>query len=122
MGYESKIYIARKHGFNGCTDWNEVLATFDLCKMNYDIYKGNRFRDLFTIPLTGSMYMDDGNTEIHKDCYGDEVEGAYITDVMDWLEEYLKDNDWYRARIFYDLLKSFQKHSEGELILYHYGY
>ena len=120
MGYESKIYIARKHDFG--TGYNEVLATFDLCKMGYEMYKGKSFRHLFTIPLEGSMYMDDGNTEIHKDCYGDDVEGAKLMDVILWLNEFMKHDSYPRARIFYDLLKSLQKNYSEDLICYHYGY
>lgn len=118
MGYESKIYITRKSEYS---DWHEVIATFDLCKMGWDKIDGLSFRDLFTEPV-GTMYADDGDTEIRQDIYGDAVEGAPINKVIHWMYKWLKVNDYYRARVFYTLLKSIAKELGGDLWCYHYGY
>lgn len=118
MGYESKIYITRKSKYS---DWNEVIATFDLCKMGWDIINGKTFRGLFTEPV-GTMYADDGNTEIHEDCYGDAVEGAPIHDVINWISKWVYANDYGRARVFLNLLESMEAEIDGDLYCYHYGY
>lgn len=118
MGYESRIYIAKRCEYFA---YYEVIAEFDLCKMGYDMYNGKTFRNLFTLPLEGDMYMDDGNTLITEDCYGDAVEGAELTDVLDWLNEFNRHNDYWRAKVFADLLHTLNKY-DTDLILYHYGY
>jgi len=118
MGYESKIYIVRKSEY---FDWNEVIATFDLCKMGFEMYNGRTFRSLFTLPLGGDMYGDDGNTPITEDCYGDEVQGAEVADVLKWIKKFNKKNDYWRAEVFESLLESLASH-EDNLYCYHYGY
>lgn len=122
MGYESRIYIVKKHALiPNDAEWDEVIATFDLCKMGYDLIDGVSFRGLFKAPV-GCMYGDDGNTEIIEDCYGDDVEGAPIRVVIHWLYKWLKTNDYGRAKVFYSLLKSMAKEIGGDLWCYHYGY
>ena len=118
MGYESKIYVTRKSEYS---DWNEVIATFDLCKMGYDLIDGKPFRQLFNEPL-GCLYGDDGNTKLCEDCYGDAIEGAPIENVADWIGKWLKVNDYWRARVFHKLLNELIKDCDGELWCYHYGY
>lgn len=119
MGYESKIYVVDKHTLHN--EWDEVIATFDLCKMGYGLIDGVSFRGLFTEPV-GCMYADDGDTEIHEDCYGDAVQGAPIHKVIHWLNKWLKDHDYSRAKAFYALLKSMAKEVDGDLWCFHYGY
>lgn len=118
MGYESKIYITRKNEYS---DWNEVVATFDLCKMGHDLIDGKPFRHLFTEPV-GCMYADDGDTELRKDCYGDDIEGAPIESVIEWLGKWLETNHYARAEVFYTLLMEMDAKIDGELWCYHYGY
>lgn len=118
MGYESKIYIVKKSEYFA---YNEVIATFDLCKMGYERYGGKTFRDLFTLPLDGDMYGDDGETLITEDCYGDPVEGAELSDVLKWLRKFNRDDDYWRAKVFQKLLEQFAKHDDT-LYCYHYGY
>lgn len=118
MGYESKIYIVKKSEYFA---YNEVIATFDLCKMGWDMYNGVTFRNLFTLPLNGDMYMDDGNTLITEDCYGDAVEGAKLSDVLEWITQFNKHDNYWRAKVFEQLLKSFKRYGD-DLYCYHYGY
>lgn len=122
MGYESKIYVIRKHkSIHGDKDWDDVIATFDLCKMGYDEINGKWFRRLFTEPV-GTMYADDGNTEITEDCYGDAVEGAPVYDVLLWMSKWLETNTYNRAKAFYRMLIAIAEEIDGDLWCYHYGY
>ena len=126
MGYESKVFVAIKHDrLYPCAGkpWCEVIAMFDLCKMNYDLIDGVSFRDLFNEPV-GCMYADDGNTELERDFYGDPVEGAPIQKVIDWLRKWLKTHDWCRAKALLSTLLLIAKEYDGpgELYCYHFGY
>ena len=121
MGYESKVYVVRKSRY---FDYNEVIAMVDLSKMGYWKYNGKTFRDLFTLPLEGEMYRDDGNTLFEKDCYDDDIEGAHIEDVLEWLREFNQHEDYWRAKAFQAMLESFSEYREDlrDLYCYHYGY
>lgn len=117
MEYESRIYVTRKaENF----DWDEVIAVFELCKMGWDTVNGVTFRNLFTEPV-GEMYGEDGNTRIETDMYGDAVEGAPIGKVIAWLDRWLKDHDYPRARVFHTMLESMTLEIPGDLWCYHYG-
>ena len=123
MGYESKIYVVEEYEpvFDGRLGYGDIIATFDLCKMGYDIYNGKSFRQLFNQDRTCDFYADDGNTIIKEDCYGDEIQKADPEEVIAWLKQMTKDNSWYRAKVFYKFLLELEKTGVG-YSLYHYGY
>lgn len=123
MGYESKIYVVQEYEptIKGKLPYGEVLATFDLCKMNYEVYNGCTFRGLFVEPRSCDFYADDMNTVIKEDCYGDKVEKADMEAVLNWLNKFCANEDWWRARVFRDYLLLL-KHEGISPSIYHYGY
>ena len=69
MGYESKIYIVKKHSrlsIDEDKSYAEVIAMFDLKKCSpINEFIAER------LPATDCyIYADDGNTPIIEDCYG----------------------------------------------------
>ena len=122
MGYESKVYVTQKSR-NLSIPFYDVVATVDLCKMGWSIYNGKKFRQLFTLPQDGHLFMDDGNTVLKEDAYGDPVEGAPIDEVIDWLEKFTADTDYPRANILLSTLYAVRQGMKwGDLLCFHYGY
>lgn len=123
MGYESKIYVVQEYDplFEGRLGYGDIIATFDLCKMGYEIYNGKSFQQLFNQDRTCDFYADDGNTIIKEDCYGDEIQKADPKEVIAWLKQMTEENSWYRAKLFYKFLLELEK-TGADYSLYHYGY
>ena len=125
MGYESKVYIVQeypKYYEDEKLPYGSVIAMFDLCKMGYSEYHGRAFRELFNHERTCEFYADDFDTVITEDYYGDEVTKAEDNKaVVKWMKAYIKDNDWYRAKVVLDTLLSLEKNNV-EYSLYHFGY
>ena len=123
MGYESRVYVIEESPYRGVGElpWGDVIAMFDLCKMNYDLYYGKSFPSLFNKERTCEFYADDGNTLITEDYYGEEVKKADSEEVIKWLKAYFKNgNEWYRAKAFYATLLSLEK-EDVAYSLYHFG-
>lgn len=122
MGYESKVYIVQesKHQRADRLPWGDVIAMFDLCKMNYWDYYGRSFPLLFDQERTCEFYADDGNTIITKDNYGDSITKANNATVIKWMKRFVKENDWYRANALLATLLALEKNNV-EYSLYHYG-
>lgn len=123
MGYESKLYIVEKQGWGEDErTYAEVIAMFDLCKY-YFLSDKLRYK-----PKTNCyFYADDGDTQVLEDMYGQPLTEATIQDVIDILEEDVKNGEDYR-RIFplLSALKVFAEQEKqftwGELAVLHYGY
>lgn len=116
MGYESRIYVVRKSDL--CPDydgkrWAEIIAMFNACD-----FPGLHFEkktDCYII-------ADDGNTIISKDEYGDELTEAPLSDVINFLENEIKEGETYRRiKPLLSLLKGFDMEQWDNLVCLHYG-
>lgn len=117
MGYESRLYIVKK-----CSQINyaEKIAIFDCSCMGYN----NGWKELFNKPFDCTLYLEDGDTEVEKDCYGEELKCADFSAVIEWLEKEVKKSDYRRLKPLLGLLKSFDlsQWTDGEMLIVHYGY
>lgn len=122
MGYESKIYIAEKSNLkdNDGMTYAQVIAMFDMCKMGNLINVFDRKTDCY-------FYVDDGNTKVLEDKYGDALTEAEIEDFIYVLEEAVENGENYR-RIFplLSTLKTIDEQQKDgrwkDIVLLHYGY
>ena len=112
MGYESRLYIADYHKK---TDFIEIIASFDLCKMGCD------FPQLFTTPITSKVWLGGENLEI-EDMYGEVVKYADLEDVATYLETYCRDMKYRRIEPCIALLRGFDKSEWEDLKVLHYGH
>lgn len=129
MGYESRIYVVRTDihdNWNG-KPYGSKIAIFNLSNMGNEKYNEVRFTQLFDKVNDCSIYADDGNTEIIKDNYGDEL--FYTTDiekVISWLEASEADDSYRRAELFLNFLKVLNKQIKlgkwDDIRLIHFGY
>lgn len=78
----------------------------------------------FNKPLESKMYVEDGNTLIEEDCYGEKLTTADFPTVIAWLEKEVKKDDYRRLKPLLSLLKGFDlsQWQDGELQIVHYGY
>lgn len=115
MGYESKLYVIEKSDAgkdeNG-KRWAEVIATFDLCKVNIDFRK---------YPAT-DCYIYQENEKIVKDCYGDPLKELTIKEAITEIENVATRDEYRRWKPILGLLKGFNADEWGELRVLHYGY
>ena len=144
MGYESKLYIVKEYepyieGELGCGD---LVAVFDLSKMGYEKYNGKSFSGLFNQERTCKIYAVDSeigvpdkcyrcktyekrDTLITRDCYGANVKKADMNELIAWLQEMLKDEFYWRAKVLLETLLEIKKcepENGASVSVYHYGY
>lgn len=124
--YGSRVYVVTYYDIAGMKHYAERIATFDLCKMGR--YDNMSFTDLFDYYNDDcELYADDGNTEIVEDCYGEKLTCTDdIKRVVDWLEKAENEENYRRAELFLDFLKTILRQQEqgkwGNIRLIHYGY
>lgn len=118
MGYESKLYVIQKYD---CVKQNdkifaEVIAMFDLCKVN-DI-------DFSKYPATDCYIYDvDGNTKITEDMYGEPLKELTISDAIIEIERAMTKGQYRRWNPILGLLKGFNEDEwDNGLSVLHYGY
>lgn len=124
MGYESRLYVVKKSSIKHKVKdkeyiWAEKIAMFNLSKVYVISDKMRKAKDTDCF-----IYMDDGNTEIVTDCYGDALKEMTIKEAIQILEEATeKDilgNERYAPCI--SLLKGFNESQWQNLAVLHYGY
>lgn len=116
MGYESKLYVVDKHDWKFAKEkWGEVIASFDLCcvPINFAHY-----------PATDCyIFSDDGNTKITEDKYGSPLREIPIIELINMIENAIKETDYYRRyQPCLSLLKGFNSADWENLIVLHYGH
>ncbi len=116
MGYESRLYIVKKCD---AINYAEVIARFDCSKMD-----SKSWIELFNKPFDCKMYMEDGNTLIEEDNYGDKLKSAEFPTVIEWLEKEVEKSDYRRLKPLLSLLKGFDlsQWGDGEMEIVHFGY
>ncbi len=120
MGYEVKYHIIEKKtelkGIHG-KYYSQDIAVFDLCKADNVTYKTKKY------PITNSyIYDTDGNTELIYDEYGDELHEIPLLDMIQIIEDAMKDDEYRRFKPFLNLLKSFNNSDWHNVVILHYGY
>lgn len=138
MGYETKLFIVEK-GNRFFTNWKtgekekfigeiingkemfyaDLIATFNLCKC-YSVSDVMR-----KYPATDSyIYMDDGNTELIEDRYGEPLKEIPLADAVEILEEAAREDEYRRYAPCLALLEALYNNKDkwGEIVVLHYGY
>ena len=138
MGYETKLFIVEKSNrffknwktreqekfvgeiINGKEMfYADLIATFDLCKC-YSV------SDVMRIyPDTDNyIYMDDGNTKLIEDNYGESLKEIPLADAVEILEEAASEDEYRRFAPCLALLEALEedKNKWGEIVVLHYGH
>lgn len=125
MGYDSKLFIAEKSSWHtpGEKDYASFIASYDLAVFPSiaSFMRSRPKADCY-------IYMDDGNTRILEDRYGDELTQASIPEVIKVLEETKngKEGNYRRIDPILSMLKTLQKQQEEgcwrELVVLHFGH
>lgn len=124
MGYESRIFIVNRFtiDFEDRVDiCAEKIADIKLGKM----YSG--FRYIFNKKIDYSIYVDSADYDTNIDKYGEKLKYASISDVISYLENLMKSEDYKvnphrRIMPLYSLLKGFNENEWHDLQVVHYGY
>jgi hypothetical protein len=118
MGYESKIYVVEKSDMK-----NENNKRYARVITSYDMSKFDRFGGIFKTESDCYIYADDGNTEITTDMYDEPLTEASIDVVINYLEKFAIEQDYYRrVNPLLGLLKGFKLVDWNNLTVIHYGY
>lgn len=127
MGYESRIYLAKKHKERfPCNEFGlhfaEKIAGINLGKIG-------GLPEVFTRNASCYIFSDDGSSKITLDDYGEPLKEASVESVIQWLENDKSDSDYWRFKILLALLKECNAtwKSSGwqnisELVVLHFGY
>ena len=122
MGYDTKIVIVEKtSGIDGTDGRNfaEKIAEFNLCKMNY---KGPYMKILPMMRATNCYYfMDDGNTKVIEDKYGDFIREINLAPLIKILKK--EDHSYRHIPAIIGMLESIALHMKNyNLIALHFGH
>lgn len=117
MGYESKLYVVHKSSNIKEKDmyWCEVIASFDLCKVDIDFRK---------YPDTDA-YFYEGDEKIIEDCYGDHLKELTLQEAITEIENAMTRGHYRRWNPILGLLKGFNEDEWGPvnaLRVLHYGH
>lgn len=116
MGYESKIFIVNVISAKDFRYADEI-ATVDMSKMGY----GNGWRELFKSPIDFKVWYR--GEEIDTDCYDEHLKSADYNDVIVWLKNYMRDNEYYRrVPVLLGILNGINPNDWDNLKIVHYGY
>ena len=121
MGYESRVYIVEEWKTKGKMGRGEVIAVLDLYKMGWDTYNGKTFRELFNQKRTCDFYDINSDKFVKSDGYGAEIKKADPSELIAWLVEFSKHDDYWRARMILAVLKQLED-AKQEYSVYHYGH
>lgn len=126
MGYESKLYIVEKgYKIEGEEKvYSSPIIVYDLCKF-YDVSDFMREQ-----PQTDAFfYMDDGNTEVTEDMYGEPLTECELTKFLTFMKGIMSNpyNINYRRipplmAILETLAKQLQEGVWRNLYVLHFGY
>lgn len=133
MGYESKIFVIERNVISNhnVVSWvyGSEIARFRLGKV-----LDSGFTKLFETPidftLSGDMGEDD-NIDLTFDAYGERCKYAEINEVIEWLREQIKHDDYRRWKPLLAMLEAFEPNkwttcsndkSASRLVIVHYGY
>ena len=117
MGYECKAYVVDVNHV-GSLSWASVVATFDLCAIGYEHL--NSYLDLFKKDVDYDLYLN--YEKVTEDCYGKPLKSAKVGDIVAWLEEVMKEDNYRRFRPYLGLLKGFDSSEWENLEVIHFGY
>ena len=122
MGYETKIIIVQKHdrGISNTLKFGEKIAEFNLCKMDYS---GPYMRKLEDFRKTDCFYyMDDGDTRITKDKYGDILKEINLAALIKILKK--EDQSYFRIPAIIGTLESIVEYMKNykNIVALHFGY
>lgn len=127
MGYETRIHFGTK---SFTDDYILFWGTFDLCKMGTGPFSEFIFeaREKLNTPNSINFVLDnkkvfktyiwesDGNTQRHKDSYGDDIIAIPVGLVIEALKQ--EDDSYRRVRIALDILESLVRNVTGSEELY----
>lgn len=138
MGYETKLFIVEK-GYRVVINWKtgkkeklngeiingkemfyaKLIATFDLSKCFFvsDVMREYPDTDNF-------VYMDNGNTRLIEDSYGEPLKEIPLVDAIKILKEAANEDNYRRYAPCLALLEALynNKGKWGEIVVLHYGY
>lgn len=118
MAYESRLYIVEKYDshIENSKKYGQVIAMYDMCKFH-------AFDGIFKNETDCYIFADDGNTKIEIDMYGEPLKEATVKEVIDYLDDYKKEGEYYRrVEPLLGLLKGFNLDDWDNLVVLHYGY
>lgn len=114
MGYESRVLVANVHRIKGVEPIAEIIADVKMSKMGY------AFPRLFNKPIDFKVYL--GNEEVTEDCYGEKLKEGNIKEIIKWLKNAIKTDNYRRMPVLLKLLQAFDSEYWEELHIIHYGY
>lgn len=129
MGYESRIIIANVTRFpethfrgkiNPALTFAEEIASIKMGCMD------SSFLLLFNKEIDYLINKPGTDEQTMVDCYGKCIKSGNINEIIQWLEDKVKDDDYRRLNPLLGLLKGFNteqwNYSENSLEVLHYGY
>lgn len=123
MGYESRIYVVNVSRCKAPKTGEDFPICNIIAEMNMSCMVGS-FHRLFDKPIDFKIVICDsrGENETDEDCYGDKIKCGDINDIIVWLENEIKRDNYRRLKPLLGLLKGFNPNEWDELKVLHYGY
>ena len=117
MGYEHKVFIARKYG-NKKGFHPEVIAELNLCGMPFD------FMDVFDKTWEYGIWQRESQEAIYHDMYDAPLMYAKLDKVLRWALDNARKAQYRRLDMLIATLTAVRQGwgNDKDLIVIHYGY
>ena len=128
MSYESKIIFADRYEHLPNEAYGREICQFDMCVINYLMIDGKFFHELFTRPIDFDLNEngDVWGEQARIDKYGVHCKWATVDELIKWLEEFKKEDDYRRAELLLSFLYTLQDQINNgrwnQICIVHYGY
>ena len=117
MGYESKLIVVEKYGFD-YNSFGNAIATINLAGMPNTFFPIDK---TFENELDKSIFVE--GKEVIEDCYGEKLRYTSVEKLLEILHKCEGEEHYCRTEMAINLLRSFVKNPDWDnIVVVHYGY
>lgn len=121
MGYESRLFITNVHRRKETNESSAWIYAEKIADIRMSCME-NSFVCLFNKDIDYKLFIDNDEEDTDTDKYGKHMKSASIPEIMTWLEEAMKRDNYRRLAPLYGLLSGFNLGQWDCLEVVHYGY
>lgn len=124
MGYETKLVVVKKYGFDTydvqtTNPFGETIAEINLCGMPNSFFP---IEETFENKLEPNKYIFMNDGEVTEDKYGKKLRYTSVEKLLKVLYACEAEEHYRRTEMAINLLKSFTTNDWEDIVVVHYGY
>lgn len=117
MGYESKLVVVKKWGFDEASSLGETICELNLCGMPNSFFP---IETIFENEIEKPVFMN--GDEVIEDKYGKKLRYTSIEKLLKVLYKCESEEHYRRTELAINTLKTFLSNDWEDIVVVHYGY